>query len=381
MSSADLIRNYLGLFLLWVLPASVFLGVVGLMVMTDLRRRERTHLFFHILKQAVQDGVPPIRLIEQLAATRDRSIGPHFHLAASWIQSGAPLGFALAEGSRMLPVTAGRLLQAGGEHGEFGKAVMAAAEVSSVTESPARSGQLYFVVYSLATNAALLLLTWGHHVFIHPKFKQMLADMSEVDWLTLAWHAMPPPWLLWTLASVMALIYALLILQYFRLWDRLQGVKWIGRQLSRLELLMPWRRGLMERDFAVGLALFLDIGLPEVAAVGEAGKSIPNPICQKRILSIRGRLENGAPLVEALGTVDRSGHLGWLVRTAQNSKLTISEVVRSWGETLRLRAERQEEYFVRVCCCLLLAITGFFVGAEANLTFGMIRAIISVADM
>lgn len=381
MSTADFIRVQLGLFLIWVVPASVFLGALGLMVMADLRRRERTQLFFHILRQAIRDGVAPIPLIEQLAATRDRSIGPHFHLAASWIRSGAPLGFALAEGSRLLPVGAGRLLQVGGEHGEFGKAVEAAETVSTVTESPARSGQLYFAIYSIATNLALLLLTLGFHLFVQPKFRQMAADMMESTEAGIVMASVPPWWVVGLVLTVMGIIHALLILQYLRLWDRLAGLRVIGGAMAWLESWLPWRRGLMDRDFAVGLALFLDIGLPEAKAVGAAGDTIHNRVWRKRATKVQKRLENGVPLVEALGNLDRSGHLGWLIRTAQNSRFGISEVVRSWAETLRLRAERMEEYFVRICCCLLLAATGFFVAAEANLIFGMIRWMISVADM
>src|SRR5260370_32648772 len=74
--------------LLGLLPVLGALYVIYFLLTLPLRRNERARMFLDLLELGLQSGRTPEGAVADVAASRDQSLGPRFHLVPAYLQGG-----------------------------------------------------------------------------------------------------------------------------------------------------------------------------------------------------------------------------------------------------------------------------------------------------
>lgn len=295
------------------------------------------------------------------------------------LQSGMGLLEALRKTPGIVEPRLLALLEVGGELGDLRKIMPTARAALAGATGKVRKAQNYFMVLALVVTPMTLVILPMMAVYILPKFQAIIRDMGVAagsaplfDWAiaNLSW-----------LASVHGMLMTVLwlgVLHYlagprFRAFAN----RFAPRLIARLELLLPWKRKRVSRDFSMLLAMLLDAGLPEERAVELAADSTANAVFQSRAAEACADLQNGASLPEALRRMDASGEFHWRLDTAARAGQGFLPALRAWHEALDARAFQQEQAAAQVATTSLVFYNGALVGLVMACVFQLLLSVIS----
>lgn len=133
--------------------------------------------------------------------------------------------------------------------------------------------------------------------------------------------------------------------------------------LEKLDYRLPWRRRRMQRDFSTMLAVLLDAGVPEPAALTLAADCSANSVFRRRAAQAVEALRLGMKLPDAVQRLDDHGEFRWRLRNALGAPGGFMRALAGWHESLDARAFQQEQAAAHVITTSLVLWSGLFVGA------------------
>jgi type II secretory pathway component PulF len=371
---------------IYVAAAALPLALLGYaayhLLSLPLRRQERARFFLHLLENCLRQGRPIEATLADIANCRDRSPGVLFHLVAAHIEEGDRLADALREVPRLLPAPVTAMLQAGAELGDLGAVLPACRVQLRDARSNLSSALNYFLVLALGLAPIALFMFWSILVFILPKFREIMEGM---------FHAGQSGWLSFLAAS---LYRGLWVETTFLLLFFLAGIFYAaGPTLSAklrlrsfafvdwLAWRVPWKRKRMQRNFGAMLAILLDHGVPEAAAVRLAADCAANEIFRRRAARVGERLAQGQSLTEAVHALDDAGEFRWRLTNAVHAHGGFVRALRGWLEALDARAFQQEQAAAHVLSTTLVVVNGVVVGCVCAGVFGLLSQFIEVGTL
>jgi type II secretory pathway component PulF len=133
--------------------------------------------------------------------------------------------------------------------------------------------------------------------------------------------------------------------------------------LEKLDYRLPWRRRRMQRDFSNMLAVLVDAGVPEAAALMLAADCSANSVFRRRAAQAVEALRQGMKLPDAVQRLDDHGEFRWRLRNALGAPGGFLRALAGWHESLDARAFQQEQAAAHVITTSLVLWSGLFVGA------------------
>jgi type II secretory pathway component PulF len=373
------LRALVGWGLFALVPAACVLTVLFFLVTVPLRRREHAALLLDLILAGLRDGKTPEQTIVAVSRTRDKLVGPRFHLLAAYIEEGHRLIPALAEIPGYLPSNIIGLLRTGAETNQMQRAAqLAKAALGRALSRTSSALQYAYVLLLLALPfAATVLILW--RVFVWPKMQLIVEDMDTT---------MPPFTRFitensgWLIFAYMSLAVGVLVL----FMGAVSGPRSTGDSRSRWRFLrdrfsyaMPWTNKLLKRDFSLMLAFLLDAELPESKALEQAGDSVGNLFVRSKARRAAKKLSSGIPLTQAISGFDEEGQLQWRVATAAQSGIGFVPALRGWHQTLEGEAFRQEETAAHLSTTALLILNGAAVACVVIAIFAVFVAVVNEA--
>jgi type II secretory pathway component PulF len=144
---------------------------------------------------------------------------------------------------------------------------------------------------------------------------------------------------------------------------------------------VPWKRKRMQRNFGAMLAILLDHGVPEAAAVRLAADCAANEIFRRRAARVGERLAQGQSLTEAVHALDDAGAFRWRLTNAVHAHGGFVRALRGWLEALDARAFQQEQAAAHVLSTTLVVVNGVVVGCVCAGVFGLLSQFIEVGTL
>jgi type II secretory pathway component PulF len=275
------------------------------------------------------------------------------------------------------------LLEVGRELGDLKKILPACRAVLTGATGKIRKAHSYLMLLALVITPMTLIILPIMDIFFFPKFEQIMTDMEVPGgtptlfvWLTEN---------LWWLASLHGLVMLALwvaALHYLggprlRLWlaGKAPGL------MGRLQLVFPWKRKRLQRDFSALLAILLDAGLAEARSVQLAADSTGNRIFQQRAELTCTDLENGVPLPEAIRRMDDAGEFRWRLTTAARAGQGFLPALRAWHEGLEARAFQQEQAVAQLATTSLVFYNGAMVGLVMACVFQFLMNVMETVSL
>ncbi len=274
------------------------------------------------------------------------------------------------------------LLAVGRELGDFKKIMPACRSVLGEATDKARTAQNHFVIIALLVMPFSLVVLPMLAIYIVPKFKSIMADMSDETnvqiWPVFDWLAENIA-LMGVVHGLVLLVLWMFVLAYLA-GSRLKifFAQFMPKASARLELALPWRRKRVQRDFSVCLSLLLDAGLPEPRALELSAESTGNQIIQNRATTACNDLAKGVPLPEALKRIDDTGEFQWRLTTASRAGQGFLISLRAWHDALDARAAQQEQAAAQMATTGLVFYNGTIVGL---LMFGVFQFLINILNI
>jgi len=185
---------------------------------------------------------------------------------------------------------------------------------------------------------------------------------------------------LWTIIAVQAAILGLLWLTAGTYIGGPRVVAWFPI-LERLHYRLPWRRKRMQRDFSTMLAVLLDAGVPEAAALTLAADCSANSVFRRRAARAVDALRQGLKLPEAVQQLDDAGEFRWRLRNAVAAPGGFFRALAGWHESLDARAFQQEQAAAQVITTSLVLWSGLFVGLILCAIFMVLTTLITTAAL
>ncbi|MFO1461910.1 MAG: hypothetical protein U1G08_21220 [Verrucomicrobiota bacterium] len=340
------------------------------------RRRERAAILMDLMESGVSAGSPLEPQLIEASATRDRLLPVRAHLLAAHLESGLPMGEALAKTPRLLPPPVQRLFELGVRHGILARLLPAC---RTALNEPPRPG--WIVAQQVALSLLLAALQCAFilgflRIAVLPKFRQILADLSGGDLPFGEAMISAAGWI----SAANFTVCGLLALWMFA---RVGGPRLLGMPLLRNSRifdaflrLVPWRRARMRRDFAAALASLLDAGVPERDAVREAGEIPGSPWYRDGATRAVHCLAHGVPLMNAVREVDDAGELRWRLTNARHGRAGFRASLQGWLDGLDARAHAQEFAAAQGMFTIGLLVQGLAVGLAVAGFFGALIRII-----
>jgi len=150
--------------------------------------------------------------------------------------------------------------------------------------------------------------------------------------------------------------------------------------VDEIAWLIPWKQKQLLRTFSAMLAVLLDGGVPEAAAVRLAGACTANEICRRRVECVIAALERGVKLNEAIGAFDKSGEFRWRLTNAIHARGGFLQALRGWHEALDAKAFQLEEAATHAATSGLVIVNGVLVGLVTTAVFGVLIVMIKAAE-
>jgi len=335
-----------------------------------LRRAERARLFLDLLENTLNDGRPLEETIMAISRTRDHSVGLRFHALAAWLEEGLTLSAALEKVPRLLPPSITATLEAGKELGDLRKVMPACRQLLADAFSRSQSAIPYLFMITIATAPLGTFI----YVRVIPKFRGLFWGLGldlKTSPKALAIFDRWPALLTAQWAIAFLLVAALLLYaggagatRWFPGWDRIQ-------------LLKPWSRKRLQRDFSTMLGISLDSGLPEPAGVRLAADATGNKIFRARAERVIARLASGVPLPEAVTLMDNAGEFRWRLCNAFQGRAHFLRALAGWNASLEAKAYQQEQAAGQLITTALVLWNGVFVG---SLVLAVFMFLISIID-
>ncbi|HXC98777.1 MAG TPA: type II secretion system F family protein [Verrucomicrobiae bacterium] len=357
------------------LPPMLFLSYVCLS--RPLRRQERARLILDLIETGTRDGRRIEETITSVSASRDPSLGIHFHLLAACLEQGLPLSQALDRARGVLPPTIVAMLQAGLKIGDLQKVFPACRQLLKDAVSQTRGAVNYLVLLAFLTTPTTLYALLILSVFVLPKFTEVMNEMMPNSPMGVA-PAPPHTWLFALLQLPILFALCFLAVCYIggpALNSRFRRI--FGSVPDRIQYTFPWRRKRMQRDFSTMLAVLLDAGVPESEALELAGDCTANDIFRQRVARARAGLAQGLKLAQAVEMIDDSGEFRWRLTQAIGRQGGFVTAIAGWKDALDAKAFQQEQATAQVATTALVLLNGVFVATIALSIFGMLISIIN----
>ena len=347
--------------ILAVLPL-VIVACGWLWLSSTLKREERARCFLSLLELGLQQGHTPEQTIRSLADARVglEEMGRYFPALAEAVQSGARLSTALDAVPKFLARQVRAMLRVGEELGELRKVLPAcrATLTGARGETQSISNNLVVLMFVSPVGPMVLAVL---AVWIFPKLKEIARDMvpdTSASWsgalfdgsITVAW-IIAAAWLLFWLGNV-------------TLPDRIQ-------------ILLPWRRKRMQRDFSTMFSLLLDAGVPEARALRLGAECTANAGFLQRADRAATDLQQGAKLPEAARRLDDAGEFAWRLRNAAAPGGSFIAALEGWHEALAAKAFQQQQTASQLITTGFVLLNGLMVGLVA---LGLFRLLLVIMD-
>lgn len=355
---------------------SVF--IVYFLATIPIRRRDQVRLLLDLILGGLRDGRTPEETIVAVSRTRERIVGPRFHMAAALIEQGEPLISALGKVPSYVPPNVLGLLRSGtNDNGMERAALLAKNTISSgVGKTSSAMQYAYLLVLMLLPFSLGTLLMWK--IVIWPKMEMIIADLEgtppeltllvtgNIGWLGLGYLAL-------------AVGVALLLIGTLSTPKARTGSSVFGLWRDRLAYRLPWRNRLLKRDFSLTLALLLDAGIPEGEAVIQAGAAVGNRFVRWKSLRIAKELAGGVPLAKAIRSFDERREFQWRLSNAAHSGSGFVRALYGWHEALQAEAFQKEQAAAQITTTLLLLLNGAAVCLVVSSIFAVFVAMTSQA--
>jgi type II secretory pathway component PulF len=340
-----------------------------------MRRAERARQFLSLLETAQQQGLPLEETLISLANSRDESLGVDFHLLAAWLETGLPFGEALARVPYFLPPQVNAMLRAGRQMGDMRKVLPACRQLLKDGTSEMRGALNYLVVITFVVAPFGCFMYWMIMVVVMPKFMEVFAGMgvSHMPVLMLFLFAYLKPIVLCQMALFLFIWQVVLI--YI---GGPRVTAWFPL-LEKLQYRLPWRRRRMQRDFSTMLAVLLDAGASEAAALTLAADCAANSVFRRHAAAAVAALGQGLKLPDAVQRLDDAGEFRWRLRNAAAGPGGFLRALTGWHEALDARAFQQEQAAAHVITTSLVLWNGLFVGLILVSVFMVLTSLINTA--
>ncbi len=347
------------------LPYGVFY-VVSL----PLRRKERARLLLDLLEIGLKSGTTPEQTIVSISLSRERSVGPRFHLLAAHLESGLRFEEALVRVPSLLPPQIVAMLKAGAQLGDLRKILPACRRLLHDGVSQTRSALNYLLLLLVFVMPVLPIMFIFLKIFIFPQFLMIAHEMGLEETTFLDFVVRGTTWGAAIEIGLTLLLWLLIFV--FAIGPRLKhwGDDFLQPIMDWGAIRMPWRRKRLQRDFAAMLATLLDAGVPESTAIGLAAECTDNRVMIQQAATATRRLEEGASLLEALQSLDRAQELQWRVRNARHGQTGFLAALSGWLENLEAKAFQQEQAATQLLTTGLIVFNGILVGFMALGLFG-----------
>jgi type II secretory pathway component PulF len=238
--------------------------------------------------------------------------------------------------------------------------------------SQTRSAINNLVVIAFVITPFSVLVPWLLLSRVTPKFIEVFEAMLDGESISPVFYivrAIQP----WATAGLLILItiWWLMALCYvggprLTTWFQAAG----PRVFDRLQLIVPWQRKRLLRDFSCLLAVLLDSGLNEADALELAARSTANAIFAARARKAVNALREGERLTEAARLLERSGEFQWRLSNAIHDQGGFLTALRGWQESLDARAFQEEQGATQLATTALVLLNGLLIGAVMFAVFG-----------
>lgn len=342
-----MLANVLG-FLLWLV-----LLVVLVMACTQ-RRIGRRRALLRLLAAATRSRRPLAPVVAAFARETQGAVGRQALLLNAALESGAPLGNALAIVGPLASSRERALLYLGQQTNELTGALEAAADEqepdTAAGEIMANMAYLFWVLVFGATVLTFVMLK------IVPAFKQIFEDFgTELPAMTL---------LLINMSSLVAALWPLVLLFQIAVWGGLvySLLIYVGWIQWRMPLPLRWMRGLDTSSVLRGLALTAEANRPMDHGLAALATAYSDPWVRRQLELVTIDVAAGLPWWESLWlrrlisaadcslleAAQRLGNLPWALRSVADWH--------RWRLTYRLR------WWLHVLAPPLLVAVGMVVG-------------------
>jgi type II secretory pathway component PulF len=380
-------QNLLIMFLLYLLigvvPLTALLCLIYKLFTAPLRRNEQARLFLDLLEHGLRNGQSLETTVVEAAKSGDEALGKPVFRLAQHVQAGLKFDAALGRVPALLPAKTRATLQAGQALGSIPKVIPAARESLRDATSAVRSAMNYLVLLLFVITPVSAFIPLMFMLVVLPKYKQVFFDMiggmqlPAFTRLVLA----PGPMLFW-FQTALVLFFWSLALAYI-LGPKLRNR--LGRPgqalLDRVDLLVPWRRKRVQRDFSIMLTTLLDAEVPESQALDLAARSTANSVVQNRAARAQALLAEGNPLPEALRVMDGSAEFHWRLTNALHGGGNFARALAGWHETLDARAFQLEQTAAQITTTGLVLLNGLVVGSIVIAVFLVLVSILHHATL
>jgi type II secretory pathway component PulF len=269
------------------------------------------------------------------------------------------------------------MLRAGKQMGDVAKVIPACRQLLKDASSQTRGAVNYLIILTLVITPSGFGVFGLLMVFVIPKYLEVAAGMGNHSGVAL----------LSFLAGHFRLIALLQVALLLLLW--LGAALYVGGPrvtawfpvLEQLHYRLPWRRRRMQRDFSTLLAVLLDGGVPEAAALTLAADGTANAVFRQRAARAVDGLRQGLSLSEAVQRLDDAGEFRWRLRNATAAHGGFFRALAGWHESLDARAFQQEQAAAHVLTTALVLWSGLFVGSIALSVFMFIASSITKAAL
>ena len=369
--------------LLGLLPVCGATYLIYFMLTLPMRRNERARMFLDLLELGLKEGRTPEAAIAGAAASRDRSLGPRFHLLAAYLEQGLRLTQALEQVPRLVPPQIRAMLQTGERIGDLTKVLPACRQLLKDGVSQVRGALNYLILVALAVTPALVFVPLVLRIKVMPTFKMVFEGMLEGQELPAFTRLVFAGNDLSTAIQIgiVAIIW-LAVLAYLG-GPRLHG--WLHRAIPGLQdwimCRLPWRQKRLQRDFSTMLAVLLDAEVPEAEAVTLAAQATGNVIISRRAGKVRGLLTEGVKLPEAIRVMDDAGELQWRLANALRRGSGFLRALAGWHEALDAKAFQLEQTAAQITTTALVLFNGLIVASIVIAVFLMFITLINQAAL
>jgi type II secretory pathway component PulF len=338
-----------------------------------LRRAERARMFLDLLETTMKQGRPLEETLISLAHSRDESMGLKFHVLAAWLETGLSLEEALARVPGFLPPQVTTMLNAGKQMGNVAKVLPACRQLLKDSISQIRGAQSYLVIMTFVIAPLGCFVMELMMVFVVPKFKDVFAGLGLSSGTALMGFVAANSSKIMLVQAVVMLLVWLAALIYV---GGPRVTAWFPI-LERLHYRLPWRRRRMQRDFSTMLAVLLDAGVPEAAALTLAADCTANSVFRRRAARAVESLRQGMKLPDAVQLLDDAGEFRWRLRNAVAAPGGFFRALAGWHESLDARAFQQEQAAAHVITTALVGWAGLFVAVIAIAAFAPLASMIN----
>lgn len=350
-----------------------FLCELHFILTLPLRRTERARVFLDLLESTIKQGQPLEENLISLSHSRDLSMGVKFHVLAAWLETGLPFAEARARVPRFLPPQVNAMLDSGQKLGDLTKVLPACRQLLKDSNSQIRGALNYVLLITFVITPVAGYIFIMLELFVLPKFMEVFAGMGITSGTGLLLFLNAHLWSIILSQLLMLVVMWAGVLLYVggpRLVAWLPILEWLHYRL-------PWRRRRMQRDFSTMLAVLVDAGVPEGAALTMAADCTANSVMQRRAARALAALRQGTNLPDAVHLMDGTGEFRWRLRNATASPMGFFRALAGWHESLDACAFQQEQAAAHIVTTSLVLWSGLFVGSIMIAIFMVFTSLIN----